>query len=170
MRLLIIAISMLVSALALSKRKITPTEFITIKGKVKKELTITLAELDTFPKRKIGPQVIYNQKGEVKDTIKSMVGVALKDILKQIDFVYDNPRQLNEFYFIFKASDGYKVVFTWNEIFNTETGNYFYLITETEGTKLKNMNDRIKFMSTHDLKVGRRNIKALESIEVKQIE
>ena len=64
----------------------------------------------------------------------------------------------DRFYFVFIASDGYRVVFSWNEIYNTETGNNFFIVTEMEGKKLYDVDQRIIFISTADLKTGRRYI------------
>ena len=126
--------------------------------------------LDTFPKTAIKDQIIFNHNGEVKDTLTGMSGVPLKTLLASIIYVYDKPKFLNEFYFVFIASDGYRVVFSWNEIYNTETGNNFFIVTEMEGKKLYDVDQRIIFISTADLKTGRRYIKGLEKIEVRQLE
>jgi hypothetical protein len=91
-------------------------------------------------------------------------------LLASILYVYDKPKFLNEFFFVFIASDGYRVIFSWNEIYNTETGNNFFIVTEMEGKKLKYLGQRILFISTGDLKTGRRYIKGLEKIEVRQLE
>ena len=66
------------------------------------------------------------------------------------------------------ASDGYKVVFSWNKIYNT--GNNFFIVTELEGKKLRELDQRIVFISTADLKTGRRYINGLTKIEVKRVE
>lgn len=153
-----------------AQRTITPSETLKIEGKIKAEKTFSLSQLDSFPKVAIKDQTLYNQKGEEKSSVKNMKGVLLKNVLENIKFVYDKPKELNEFYFVFVATDGYKVVFSWNEIYNTETGNNFYIVTEMEGKKLKDLEQRILFISTADLKSGRRYIKALEKIQVKSIE
>ncbi len=152
------------------QRTVTPSESLKIEGKIKAEKTFLLSELDTFPKVAIADQTLYNHKGEVKGLVKNMKGVLLKTVLERIAFDYDKPKELNAFYFVFVATDGYKVVFSWNEIYNTEAGNNFYIVTEMEGKKLKDMEQRILFISTADLKSGRRYIKALEKIEVKRVE
>ena len=135
----------------------------------KNSTAFTLADLDTFPKTAIKDQIIYNHNGEVKDTLIGMTGIPLKNLLATITYVYDKPKVLNEFYFVFIASDGYKVVFSWNEMYNTETGNNCFIVTEMEGKKLKDLEQRILFISTADCKTGRRYIKGLEKIEVWQL-
>lgn len=153
-----------------AQRSVSPTDAFIIQGKLSKALVVTVDDLDTFSKVMIKDQIIYNQKGEAKDTVTNMKGVLLKNILSPVEYVYDKPRQLNEFYFVFTSSDGYRVVFSWNEIYNTEAGNQFYIVTEMDGKTLKQMDERILFISTADLKTGRRYIKGLKTIDVKQID
>lgn len=167
---ILIGIFFLASCSINAQRTISPSESLKIEGKIKAEKTFSIDELDTFPKVAINDQTIYNHKGEEKGSAKNMKGVLLKTVLADIKFDYEKPKELNEFYFVFVATDGYKVVFSWNEIYNTEAGNNFYIVTEMEGKKLKDMEQRILFISTADLKSGRRYIKALEKIEVKKIE
>lgn len=153
-----------------AQRDISPSETLRIEGKIKNGKTFTITDLEAFPKVDIPDQTLYNHKGEVKGIVKNMKGVLLKTVLENTQFDYDKPKELNEFYFVFVATDGYKVVFSWNEIYNTEAGNSFYIITEMDGTKLKEMEQRILFISTADLKSGRRYIKALEKIVIKRVE
>ena len=167
---ILIGIFFLASCSINAQRTFSPSESLKIEGKIKAEKTFSIDELDTFPKVAINDQTIYNHKGEEKGSAKNMKGVLLKTVLADIKFDYEKPKELNEFYFVFVATDGYKVVFSWNEIYNTEAGNNFYIVTEMEGKKLKDMEQRILFISTADLKSGRRYIKALEKIEVKKIE
>ena len=169
-RILILTIVILTSYSVNAQRTIPPTDTLFVTGKIKNSTTFTLADLDTFPKIAIKDQIIYNQNGEIKDTIMGMRGIPIKTLLASILYVYDKPKFLNEFYFVFTTSDGYKVVFSWNEIYNTETGNNFFIVTEMEGKKLKELEQRIVFISTADLKTGRRYIKGLEKIEVRQVE
>jgi len=153
-----------------AQRAVTPSETLKIEGKIKAEKIFSLSNLDAFPKIAIADQTLYNHKGKVKSTVKGIKSVLLKTVLESTEFIYDKPKELNEFYFAFTATNGYKVVFSWNEIYNTEAGNNFYIVTEMEGKKIKDMDQRILFISTADLKSGRRYIKALEKIQVKRIE
>ena len=91
-------------------------------------------------------------------------------MLENIEIIVDKPKYLNEFYFIFVAADGYKAVFSWNEIFNTETGNSLYLVTEMNGKKLKEIPERILFISTKDFRTGRRYISGLDRIIIKRVD
>lgn len=166
----LIVIFLLASYSINAQRTITPSETLKIEGKIKSGTTFTIADLEMFQKVDISDQKLYNHRGEPKGMLTNMKGVPLKTVLGSIEFDYDKPKELNEFYFVFVATDGYKVVFTWNEIYNTEAGNSFYIVTEMEGKKLKEMDQRIVFISTADLKSGRRYIKALDKIQIKRVE
>lgn len=167
---LILTFAILASLSVEAQRTISPTDSLYVMGKVKNATVFTIADLDTFPKTTIKDQIIYNHNGEAKDTLTEMIGIPIKTLLASILYVYEKPKVLNEFYFVFEASDGYRVVFSWNEIYNTGIGNNAFIVTEIEGKKNKDIGQRILFISTGDLKTGRRFIKGLEKIEVRQLD
>ncbi len=170
MRILILILLLLTTFSVNAQRSIPKTDSLLIVGQIKNPTTFSLSDLDTFPKSVIKDQIIYNHNGEAKDTLTGMKGIPLKSLLATIQYIYEKPKFLNEFYFVFIASDGYKVVFSWNEIYNSEAGNSLFLITEMQGVQLSNLDQRLLFISTADLKAGRRYIKGLEKIDVKSVE
>ena len=99
-----------------------------------------------------------------------MKGVLLKPILDSLHFKAEKPKDLSAFYLVFVASDDYKVVFSWNEIFNTPVGEQLYLIVEKDGKPLSEMDERILLASVSDLKSGRRYVKGLKKIIVGKVE
>jgi len=158
-----------VGILANAQSKIPPTDNIRIFGAIEKEASYNIDDILKFNSANVEDQLIFNHAGEVKDTLNHMKGVPLKDFLKDVKFNYNKPKELNEFYFVFTASDGYRVVFSWNEIYNSEAGNSFYIITEIKGKSMKELDQRIVFLSSKDLKSGRRYIKCLQSIEIRKL-
>jgi hypothetical protein len=167
--ILLLTIAIVTNYRVNAQKTIPPTDTLFVTGKIQNPITFSLTDLDTFPKTAISDQIIYNHNGEIQDTLIAISGIPLKTLLTSVIYLYDKPKFLNEFYLAFIASDGYKVVISWNEIYNTETGNNFFIITEMEGMKLKDLEQRIMFISTADLKTGRRFIKGLKTIEVRQI-
>ena len=170
MKSIFLATLLLISLATFGQRKVEPTGTLRIYGKLKNELIFTTSNLDTFPTKAIDDIVVTNNHGETKKTVKGMKGFLLKDLLATADFQTAKPRELNEFYFVLIASDNYKVVFSWNEIFNTEIGNNLYVITEKEGKRIKEMDERILVIATTDFKTGRRYIKGLDKIVVKRLD
>jgi hypothetical protein len=156
------AIFCILSILAFSQ---TTTSF-TVSGKVKSEKKITITDLEKMPLVAIGDVAITNHKGEVKGTAKNMRGVLLRDVLSDMELDTDNPKLMSEYYFVFTATDGYRVVFSWNELFNSAVGQTVFVVIEKDGKKVSQTEDSILTISSADLKTGRRFVKNLSGIIV----
>lgn len=150
------------------QKETKPTTSFTISGEVKNATVVHAADLSKWTIQNINDIVITNHLGEKKSEAKGMKGVLLKDVLQSVELIAESPKVLSEFYFVCKANDGYTVVYSWNEIFNTTTGNSAFILTEKDGKSTSGMNDAIMMVSTGDLKTGRRHLKALMTIEVKR--
>ncbi len=120
---------------------IQPTTEFTITGQVAQEVKFSFTDLQKMPEMEIGSLDISNHAGEKRGTASDMKGVLVKAVLKDLKFKNETPRQLSEFYLTFVASDGYKAVFSWNEIFNSPTGDHLYLVTEKAEKKIGEMDD-----------------------------
>lgn len=155
--------------LLIAQQENIPSDTVFVSGKIRKTFVITADSFDAFPKISKYNLNITNQKGEIKKHFDSIKGVSLKLLLNHLVFDTIKPKELNEFYFVFEATDGYKAVFSWNEIFNTEVGKDVLIITEINGIATKNSKDRIMLISTADLISGRRFIKNLKYIKVNRI-
>ena len=146
--------------------QIKPTTSFTISGEVVSPITISISDLKKWKEVAIGDLVITNHLGEKKSEAKSLKGILLKDILQTVEIKSESPKVLSEFYFVLTASDNYKVVYSWNELYNTAVGNSVYLVTEKNGKIVSDMDDSILVLSMKDFKTGRRNVKGLSSIVV----
>ena len=145
-----------------------PTSSFTIFGEVKASVTIQIGDLSKWKSVGIGDVIINNHLGEKKSESKGLKGVLLKDILSSVEINSESPKVLSEYYFVCKANDGYTVVYSWNELFNTATGDSAYIVTEKEGKSTSSMDDSILMISPKDFKTGRRHVKALAAIEVRR--
>lgn len=156
--------------LAAAQEQIQPTNQLTITGEVKQELVYTLADLDTFATRKLQNLPITNHTGELRGTMKRLRGIPVKEMLKLVEYTAESPKVLSEFYFTFVASDGYQVVYSWNELFNAATGEQVYILTQKDGQGLRDMDERIAVVCMTDVRTGRRYVKGLEQIVVGRVE
>ena len=145
------------------------TNQLTIIGKVKNEKVLTLDEIRKFPSSLLS-DVNTSCSPRKTENSKSLRVVLLKNILDSVKFSYESSKTLGQFYFLFVSSDNYKTVFSFNEIYNTETGNQLYIVTEMDGKKMEELENRILLLSTGDIKGGARNMKGLSRIEVRQAE
>lgn len=151
--------------LFLEAQELRPTETLLVKGKVKAERSFTLNEIKKF-KAVALTDVNTSCSPKKKELAKTAKAILVKDLLDSVRFQYESPKMLHRFYFRFEGSDGYTVVFSFNEIYNTDTGNNLYVVTQLNDQDISNMENRILLLCTSDLKQGGRNIKGLERIVV----
>lgn len=144
-------------------------EFV-VTGEIKKELKFTFADIERLPAKALGDVVITNHMGEPRGTATRLSGVLVKDLLQDLALDEASPKRFSEFYLTFVASDNYKVVYSWNEIFNSPTGENLYLITSRDGKKMQEMEESILILTPTDLKTGRRHIKGLSKIVVRRVD
>lgn len=162
MKNLFILVIILISSLSFSQAQ-KSIEIITPKN-VKK--VINISQLKNYPTHTLDSIQITNHLKEYKSTIKNIKGVLLKDVLSTISFEEKSPKVLSEYYVVCIAEDNYKVVFSWNEIFNTTTGDNVLIIPEIEGRQ----KDGISTVSPTDFATGRRYVKNLSKILIKHFE
>ena len=169
MKFFLLATSIVIVSFLQAQQKTDPTNNFIIEGAVKKGLTISLGDLAAYTSYSIDSIVVTNHLHEKKRTIKNIKAVLLRDILSKVEIDAESPKLLNEFYISCIASDNYKVVFSWNEIFNNELGKAIYIITESDGKAATVADDRIAVVSPTDYTTGRRYIKGLQTIRIERI-
>src|ERR1700712_3834801 len=140
------------------------SESFTVSGEVLKAETIDIAKLSGYTQVHLDSLRIYTHDMQPKGLMKNISGVLLKDILSAIPFNNENPKLLSEYYIECMATDGYKVIFSWNEIFNSETGKHVMIITGKNGTNATQLDDRIALITPTDQATGRRYVKWLNRI------
>ncbi|MBK0379867.1 hypothetical protein [Mucilaginibacter segetis] len=145
------------------------TKQFTISGNVETESVITLDSLQQYHVKAIGDLNITDHTGKFKHRDNMVRGVLLKDILSHTKFKADSPKLLSRIYFVCTAADGYSVVYSWNELYNTAVGDHVFIITGKNKVKAADMPESIQMASTSDYKTGRRYIHNLVSIDVRQI-
>ena len=87
------------------KENIPTTENFSIEGKVKKSLTVSLADLTSYKSYSIDSIVITNHLGETRSSLRNVKGVLVKDILNKVEIDAETPKVLSEYYFVCIASD-----------------------------------------------------------------
>ncbi|MDZ7646250.1 MAG: hypothetical protein U5K54_03170 [Cytophagales bacterium] len=153
---------------SLSQKKPETTKSFMITGEIKQEVKVTVDDLDKYNGALVKDVTITNHLGEVKSQVKKMTGVLLRDVLSTVEIKSENPRDLSACYLVCKATDGYTITYSWNEVFNNPAGESIYLITSKEGIKASDMEESVLMFSPRDYKTGRRYLKSLTSIEVKR--
>ena len=169
MRTITTLVFLLVHVIVWGQNKIDLTDEFHIEGEVHEMKKITVSDLMKYKSIKIDDISVTNHLGVKKGTASKLSGIPIQEIFKGIQFKQDNPKLLSEYYFIFVASDGYKVVYSWNEIFNTSTGGNTFIIVAKDNKGLSEMEERILVATSTDFKTGRRFIKGLSKIIVQRV-
>ncbi|WP_294303093.1 molybdopterin-binding protein [uncultured Chryseobacterium sp.] len=141
---------------------------VTVKGDIDKTVTVTDGDLKKYPVHEVKSIDILNHKMEFKKNLKNLKGVLLKDVLSQVSFNTPTPKELSTFYLVCRAEDGYKVVYSWNEVFNTEAGDHVMLITSENGVPTSGTKEGITLITPEDRATGRRYVKNLSEIVIKK--
>jgi hypothetical protein len=169
MKLILLLFFAVTGSCALSQKPVLTTENFTIEGKVKKSMTISLNDLASYPSSSIDSIVITNHLHERKPALNKVKGVLLKDILEKAEIDEEKPKILSEYYFVCIASDNYKIVFSWNEIFNNTTGRFVFILTEQDGKPASALDNRVALIAASDEATGRRYVKGLHKIIVERV-
>jgi len=140
----------------------------TITGQVKRESVITMDSLNSYPAKKIGDIKVTDHLGNFKHGDEKLKGVLLKDILMHSQLATTSPKLYSQFYFTCVGADGYKVVYSWNELFNTPVGDNVYILMEKNGVKADKLPESLQMTSMLDIKTGRRYLHNLDKIIVNQ--
>ncbi|WP_229223785.1 sulfite oxidase-like oxidoreductase [Duganella sp. sic0402] len=96
-------------------------------------------------------------------------GVTLRALLDRAKVISSNHNDVKKMAIIATASDGYAVVYSWSEIFNSPIGESVLIFFEKDGKALADDEGRIAMISTKDLRTGPRHVRWLKSIEIRKI-
>lgn len=140
------------------------THSLQIKGDIAQPVTISFTDLNKYTVHEIRSLDILNHKMEFKKTLKNLKGVWLKDILSQVKFNASSPKELSTFYLVCIADDGYKVVYSWNELFNSATGKNAMIVTESDGVSALKKEEGVSLVTPGDQATGRRYVKNISEI------
>jgi hypothetical protein len=163
----LVFVSMLfLSAAAYAQVKVEPTNQFVIEGNIDKALTVSVHTVDSFKAKSLGDVTTLNHLGEVKSLRKNVKGVLLKDIMSRVKIKVSKPNELFSHYFIFTGSDGYKVVLSYNEIFNQKN---VYVVTESYGKTWQNIDDRVAVLVLTEPNKGHLVMKGLLKLTVEKL-
>jgi len=161
---------LLCNTAAFAQQPLKQTLSFSISGQVKNPSVITIDSLNSYPVKAIGDIKVTDHAGTFKHEDDQLKGILLKDILSHTVLTANSPKLFSRFYFACTGNDGYTVVYSWNELFNTEVGNHVSIIMEKNGIKADKMPESIQMTSATDFKTGRRYLHNLEKVVVGEVE
>jgi hypothetical protein len=163
---LLFAMSFLILPILSGQKPFIASDSILVDGLVEAPFVINRAYLHSFTPEDLDSLVITNHLGIKKSVLHQLKVVPLKKVLERVAILSDNPKQLSQYYFLCSATDGYFVLFSWNEIYNNGLGNEIYLLVESDGKPIEQLENRMILFSNSDTYTGRRYIKGLNKITI----
>ena len=147
------------------------TTTLTVKGNVERALTLSVEDLKRLPVQRIDDvRSVRDAAGAAatsSETARHYVGCLLRDVLEQAKPLEKKRLDFRKSVVIATASDGYRVVFSWAELYLSPIGGGALVVYERDGAPLADDEGRIALVSLKDTRPGPRHVKWLQSIELR---
>src|SRR5262249_43985436 len=139
---------------------------VTVSGDIQRPVTISVDTLRNFAASgQVNFKTSRDTDGRQQQTV--VRGVSLKAVLEQSGLAERDRFDWRKAVVIAIARDGYRAVFSWPELFNTEGGAQVMLAYERDGGPLGTNEGPIALHAPGDTRTGPRHVKWLERIEVR---
>lgn len=147
----------------------SPNQAVTVSGLVEHRLVLRAEALRQYRPAQIVELKLPGKGGAEPATPSVVRGVRLRDILDQATIVKRDHTTIKKLAIIAGATDGYKVVFSWNEIFNSDAGDSMLVLFERDGKPLAAAEGPLALIAGKDTKTAPRHVRWLQSIDVRQV-
>lgn len=159
----------LMSGMALPVSASSPvTDTLVVTGAVRTPLKLSLNDLRELPAAQmVTVELNQHRAGPARST--TVRGVRLSALVELAGLVGKDRHAWKCTAVIATASDGYKVLFSWPELINTEVGSQVLVIFERDGQALDESEGPIALVSGRDLRGGPRHVRWLSRIDIQAI-
>lgn len=166
--LVLVLSALLLAFFSNQKVEAQTAHYFRILGAVENETILNMDSLASFKNQKIDSVIIFDHTGQRRSTLQNLKVVPLREALNSAVIKVENSKLLSEFYFVCEATDGYKVVFSWNEVFNNPLGDSIFIIIQRNRKSNNERDEGFEMLSPTDNITGRRYLKKLKSITVRR--
>ncbi len=142
------------------------TRSFSIVGRVTRPAVITFEELCAMDRQETQPLPLICGSGEPKGQLGVCCGVLLSDVINRADIVVREHNDTKKMLVVAEAADGYRAVFSWQEIFNSANGEGILIVLELNGQPLYAGSGEVDLISSHDFLTGPRYVHRLAAVEI----
>lgn len=146
-----------------------PSQGISVVGEVKTSLALTAAELRGFPAEQQA-SFVQSRGAAGKESPTTIRGVRLAAVIERAGLKTGRSDDWKTLVVVATATDGYRAVFSWMELSNSEAGDGVLLVYERDGHPLDEREGQIALASTRDRRLGPRHVRNLQKLEVRQVD
>jgi len=141
------------------------TAAIRIIGQVTAPVSLPLAELRRMDSREVDDLPMICGDGEPKGRTGRCRGVLLADVIGRAKVLTVDHNDTKKMFVTVAADDGYKAVFSWQEIFNSPNGAAIFVVFAKDGQML-NDGGGVDLLAACDHLTGPRSVHNLAVIEI----
>jgi len=145
-------------------------QIVRIIGRVAQPLSISYEALGVMDTVETGTLPMICGSGEPKGKIGNCRGVLLAELINLAEVVVKAHNDTKKMIVVVASDDGYKTVFSWQEIFNSINGEGILVILEKDGQPLYQGNGEVDLISSRDHLTGPRYVRRLKTIEIIMVE
>ncbi|GAB3629577.1 putative oxidoreductase, molybdopterin binding protein [Pandoraea terrae] len=139
---------------------------VVVSGLVDRRHSFDLAALMRLPTQLTGPLDVVCLSGRPVRSVGEYKGVRLTALLDLARLRLPHARDFARAYVLAQGADGYTVMFSWHELYNTPVGVGALVVYERDGQPLADDDGGIGLLSTCDLRVALRQVRALTRLTV----
>lgn len=139
---------------------------VVVSGCVKRRYSFDLCALMRLPTQLTGPLDIVCLSGRTVRGASEYKGVRLSALLDVAQLRLPHARDFTRAFILAQGADGYTVMFSWHELYNTPVGIGALVIYERDGRPLDDDEGGIGLISTGDFRVALRQVRALKRLSV----
>lgn len=137
-----------------------------VTGRVSSPCQFTRPQLLAMDRLNLDDLPLICGSGEPLGRTGRLSGVLLADILARVPVITSEHNDTKKMYVVASADDGYKTVFSWQEIFNSDNGAGIVALLERDGQALHPDYRAIDLISARDHLSGPRYVKRLHLLEI----
>ncbi|AKM30679.3 hypothetical protein AB870_12025 [Pandoraea faecigallinarum] len=139
---------------------------VVVTGAVKRHHSFDLCALMRLPTQLTGLLDVVCLSGRKVRSASEYKGVRLSALLDVAQLRLPHARDFTRAYVLAQGADGYTVMFSWHELYNTPIGVGALVVYERDGQPLTDDEGGIGLISTCDLRVALRQVRALKRLSV----
>ncbi|HET8898820.1 MAG TPA: molybdopterin-dependent oxidoreductase [Rhodanobacteraceae bacterium] len=161
----------LISSVAAHEKAATdqPSFAVTVHGAVVAPRSFDVADLKQLAAHDSGPIDVVCASGATVGTVKNFRGVRLTDVIDATGLKLEGHKDARTLVVVARATDGYVVTFSWNELYNTTIGKDVLVAWEKDGKPLGPHEGQLLLISGQDIKTGPRHVRNLADIRIERM-
>ncbi len=143
-----------------------PSTAVRVDGAVNAPRAFDVAALKKLVAHDTGPVDVVCASGATVGKVDNFRGVRLTDVIDAAGVKLEGHRDARRGVVVARATDGYVVTFSWNELYNTPVGKDVLVAWERDGKPLEPREGQLLLISGKDIQTGPRHVRQLSEIEI----